>query len=1340
MPFVAKWWPVSPDGVGLKEQRMAKREMTSEATEALDQVLGYLNFSSGAADNKLLENLNNLYDLFHPQDSSCPTWKSVCHALGNRLDELEQAASAFRDAEQARTALSLVENDVIPGYFQFHRDLLRHQDEQGIANSFFLGRVFEAVLTQCAPWDQVARITDGAVSGLNDYIGYRPVAALESQKLQPYPHEWVRPVPFYVRDIGGAVGPYRAVTELAIELLANADEEVLTAAQFDLGNLDELAFDPRAYDFDHPVNRRPNYHFGQWDPHNIDNRGYYRRFVVQQVTLEALMERVRQNKKLPSKEIELEAAAVLAGTILMASGISGCGPGALDSNTTFANLLPIIAGYRDRFYEKLLQQIGGKHRQRLEQELEERRQPFGSARQHLNSQLALQRATQLEIAHLSLLFARMGYPDAATDLVSTLSVTATRVLCRIDCQLTNGNRAIDSRDLETAFTRLRQIIDLLERGIQCGAIIDPWNIIGFDARFNLFPSLENSIHDHRADELLSLMDRVFAYAARLWSEAAATDDQSLCQRTKDQFQQLVEWWHQFAVHEVSSVDGADANLAFEAAERVADAMNVWHKGGAATEDVAFWAQHAEMFDAPKAYTLVINSLLSRGDLVASLPLLIHWVSQGERVGLEQSQNSFHALARRWVLNLLQDELAAETSEPCAEAWKKLKKFFDYLEVNAEAFWRIPEFGLGGDQRKPATDGMTEEDTNDSDLFDAAYENFVYVDSTDDGIDGSIFETGEVTDDEFELESNRVVERLYFHQTLADLWKAAALFTSKHVLNGADCHDQAATLTSWTSHASRNCADLLNLLDAVQRYDIPLPTGGHDSMVDFDRRRMMKDALLEQIIATTVDMESTVRLLLASARSVGQETVPLPSQGELPGVTPKREETVDLFVALLAEDKAAARLHLEELLEKLADLPLLYVPIGKGGDPRAIVNARIRQQVVRELLGWLPRIGLLLETRHLLETARCMERNHFVGPGAVTEFDELFKVAFKAIVECLAASSESRSAEEIKQSRRDEALVTALEAITESLLVVWLKHSRTLRLSVIEKVRNRADWEEVVNFIQSYGSDLFTQRFLNLANLRGILHQGVDKWIDQLQESPDPDEAYAFLDQLDIGIPRQKAVDHLTLILDAITENYTEYRDYNSTTTQSDRGELLFTLLDFLRLRSKYDRVAWNLRPVVWVHEVLVRREHAEAAKTWRRSLNDKFREQADKYVDKLHKLQKQHAIKMPTVADRINERFVHPMIVDRVKALIAPAVQAANEGKPSSEFELLQVETEMFTREPSGVGLDLPDWLLALEEELEETSSPCNEVAEVMRENCLPLVALTLDEIKAELERWKNLE
>ena len=33
-------------------------------------------------------------------------------------------------------------------------------------------------------------------------------------------------------------------------------------------HLDELAFDPRAHDHFHPVNKRPNVLFGEWDPHD----------------------------------------------------------------------------------------------------------------------------------------------------------------------------------------------------------------------------------------------------------------------------------------------------------------------------------------------------------------------------------------------------------------------------------------------------------------------------------------------------------------------------------------------------------------------------------------------------------------------------------------------------------------------------------------------------------------------------------------------------------------------------------------------------------------------------------------------------------------------------------------------------------------------------------------------------------------------------------------------------------------------------------------------------------------------------------------------------------------
>ena len=70
--------------------------------------------------------------------------------------------------------------------------------------------------------------------------------------------------------------------------------------------------------------------------------------------------------------------------------------------------------------------------------------------------------------------------------------------------------------LDAAAALLPQIVDLLKRGIECGAVVDPWNILGFDAHFSLFPALENSVRDHRADELVALMDRLWAlYSQRL---------------------------------------------------------------------------------------------------------------------------------------------------------------------------------------------------------------------------------------------------------------------------------------------------------------------------------------------------------------------------------------------------------------------------------------------------------------------------------------------------------------------------------------------------------------------------------------------------------------------------------------------------------------------------------------------------------------------------------------------------------------------------------------------------------------------------------------------------------
>ena len=60
-----------------------------------------------------------------------------------------------------------------------------------------------------------------------------------------------------------------------------------------------------------------------------------------------------------------------------------------------------------------------------------------------------------------------------------------------------------------------------------------------------------------------------------------------------------------------------------------------------------------------------------------------------------------------------------------------------------------------------------------------------------------------------------------------------------------------------------------------------------------------------------------------------------------------------------------------------------------------------------------------------------------------------------------------------------------------------------------------------------------------------------------------------IDDLDGRLPRAKAEQQLQMVLQAIVENYEEYKDYNNTTPQSDYGENLHALLDFLRLKAAY---------------------------------------------------------------------------------------------------------------------------------------------------------------------------
>ena len=172
----------------------------------------------------------------------------------------------------------------------------------------------------------------------------------------------------------------------------------------------------------------------------------------------------------------------------------------------------------------------------------ERHQPFGAARQSLNASLSSRRASQLVNCRLASIFARMGFPVAAQMQLETVPVASARIVCRIDCLLAASFNAIEQGQLKDALRATHRMVELLKRGINCGAIVDPWNIIGFDANYSLFPALQDSVRDHRAYELVDIVESILALYSRLWSQAAAENEAEMATQIQNDFYAVVQWW------------------------------------------------------------------------------------------------------------------------------------------------------------------------------------------------------------------------------------------------------------------------------------------------------------------------------------------------------------------------------------------------------------------------------------------------------------------------------------------------------------------------------------------------------------------------------------------------------------------------------------------------------------------------------------------------------------------------------------------------------------------------------------------------------------------------------
>ena len=112
-----------------------------DALKLAPDVLGYLNFSSGAPDPRFLGNLNTLFGLVAGETAGGkPAWQALAERLRQSLRDLRGRSDAFRQTDQAEAVLALVFDHLLGAYRQFHRDLLFHQTDEALFGPFFLGR------------------------------------------------------------------------------------------------------------------------------------------------------------------------------------------------------------------------------------------------------------------------------------------------------------------------------------------------------------------------------------------------------------------------------------------------------------------------------------------------------------------------------------------------------------------------------------------------------------------------------------------------------------------------------------------------------------------------------------------------------------------------------------------------------------------------------------------------------------------------------------------------------------------------------------------------------------------------------------------------------------------------------------------------------------------------------------------------------------------------------------------------------------------------------------------------------------------------------------------------
>ena len=102
-------------------------------------------------------------------------------------------------------------------------------------------------------------------------------------------------------------------------------------------------------------------------------------------------------------------------------------------------------------------------------------------------------------------------------------------------------------------------------------------------------------------------------------------------------------------------------------------------------------------------------------------------------------------------------------------------------------------------------------------------------------------------------------------------------------------------------------------------------------------------------------------------------------------------------------------------------------------------------------------------------------------------------------------------------------------------------------------------------------------------------------------------------------------------------------------------------------------------------------------------------------------------------------RAIKPLALDRLSALVEPAMEEARVGSYTGAFARLEAEVRALAATPSGVGLDVPEWLRRLAMEVQAVRA-ARATSEQFGDGLfeMPHHMLGLEDVRQQMEEWER--